>query len=584
MKLITALFNLFCLMTFGAQIPLLIDQDTRAPLGASNPPAWKVWLNLNTANLGTAAYSNATAFVLANDSRLTDARAPLAHTQNYTTIMSAPWLTVEADPIWSGVSNTVVYTNDVRLTDARTPTAHTQDYSTITSAPWLTVEADPIWSGVSNTVVYTNDVRLTDSRAPLAHNQAWNTVTNTPTTISGYGITDANVHDSVTLGTTNGLSLSNQQISLALGTSATLPAAGNDARFTDARTPLTHNQPASTITNLGTAALAATGDFAPASEVTTRGNADQSLTNRIGTEETTRGNADTALTNLIGAIHGPVTLGTTNGLSLSGQALSLTLGTTATLPAAGNDARFTDSRAPTTHNQPASTVTNLGTAAMSSSNDFALASHTTLYATTSGSTTNVVGTQTNSTTGNAATATLAVAVSGTLTNSISGNAATSTLASNAMVASNYIAKGTGTGVTQSVIYENGGSVTMTGNLTVNSTNTGLYIASTNTTSAVFQTAWDEGGYGSARRIVLKGKSYLPSIQAEYVAGGWLPVSLALNPDGGSVTAPSFLQSGYGVLDSRLTNGLLTAIKVFVDKNGVTNTVTIQNGLISAWTP
>ena len=47
----------------------------------------------------------------------------------------------------------------------------------------------------------------------------------------------------------------------------------------------------------------------------------------------------------------------------------------------------------------------------------------------------------------------------------------------------------------------------------------------------------------------------------------------------------FLQSGgYAVLDSRLTNGLLTAIKVFVDKNGVTNTVTIQNGLISAWTP
>ena len=40
-------------------------------------------------------------------------------------------------------------------------------------------------------VVKGNDTRLSDARTPLAHNQAWSTITSTPTTLSGYGITDA---------------------------------------------------------------------------------------------------------------------------------------------------------------------------------------------------------------------------------------------------------------------------------------------------------------------------------------------------------------------------------------------------------
>ena len=565
MKLITAIFNLFCLMTFGAQIPLLIDQDTRAPLGASNPPAWKVWLNLNTANLGTAAYSNATAFVLANDSRLTDARAPLAHTQNYTTIMSAPW---------------------------------------------LTVEADPIWSGVSNTVVYTNDVRLTDSRAPLAHNQAWNTVTNTPTTVSGYGITDANVHNSVTLGTTNGLSLSNQQISLALGTSGTVPAAGNDARFTDARIPLAHDQPASTITNLGTAALSGSNDFAPSSfpaqatnsfapiagahAAVTLGTTNglslsgQALSLTLGTTATlpAAGNdarltdaraplahnqSASTITNLgtaalsgsndfapssfpaqatnsfapIAGAHAAVTLGTTNGLSLSGQALSLTLGTTATLPAAGNDARFSDARAPTAHNQPASTVTNLGTAAMSGSNDFALATHNQA----GGSITSSVP--------------LSSAVSGTLTNSITGNAATATMASNAVVAAGYISKGTGTGVVASTVYESGSKYVFPYPWTSGNTNVfGITFYPEDPVLIGFTMSagtWAAPNYrqlvmSDNAGVIINGGSVgglagvtISKDSGTTLVGGTLTVS-------NTVSAPSFIQSGYGVLDTRHTNG------------------------------
>ena len=40
-------------------------------------------------------------------------------------------------------------------------------------------------------VVLNNDSRLSDSRTPLAHTQAWSTITSTPTTLSGYGISDA---------------------------------------------------------------------------------------------------------------------------------------------------------------------------------------------------------------------------------------------------------------------------------------------------------------------------------------------------------------------------------------------------------
>jgi hypothetical protein len=41
------------------------------------------------------------------------------------------------------------------------------------------------------TVCVGNDSRLSDARTPVAHNQAWSTITTTPTTISGYGLTDA---------------------------------------------------------------------------------------------------------------------------------------------------------------------------------------------------------------------------------------------------------------------------------------------------------------------------------------------------------------------------------------------------------
>jgi hypothetical protein len=44
--------------------------------------------------------------------------------------------------------------------------------------------------------VLEGDARLGDARTPTAHNQAWSTITGTPTTLSGYGIGDAQPLDS----------------------------------------------------------------------------------------------------------------------------------------------------------------------------------------------------------------------------------------------------------------------------------------------------------------------------------------------------------------------------------------------------
>jgi hypothetical protein len=86
---------------------------------------------------------------------------------------------------WGTESGTFCQGNDSRLSNARTPTAHTQAWSTITSTP-TTLSGYGIADAVSS-----SDARLTDAREPTAHNQAWSTITSKPTTLSGYGITDA---------------------------------------------------------------------------------------------------------------------------------------------------------------------------------------------------------------------------------------------------------------------------------------------------------------------------------------------------------------------------------------------------------
>jgi len=66
---------------------------------------------------------------------------------------------------------------------------NTGDQTTIVGLSGTMAQFDAACS--DGNFVYTTDARLTDARAPTAHNQAWSTITTTPTTLSGYGIVDA---------------------------------------------------------------------------------------------------------------------------------------------------------------------------------------------------------------------------------------------------------------------------------------------------------------------------------------------------------------------------------------------------------
>jgi hypothetical protein len=97
--------------------------------------------------------------------------------------------------------------NDSRLSDARTPLSHTHGnisnagaIGSTSGLPIITGASGVLQAGSFGTTAGTfaegNDSRLSDARTPTAHNQAWSTITSTPTTLSGYGITDAQPLDS----------------------------------------------------------------------------------------------------------------------------------------------------------------------------------------------------------------------------------------------------------------------------------------------------------------------------------------------------------------------------------------------------
>ena len=89
--------------------------------------------------------------------------------------------------------------------------------------------------------------------APTAHNQAFSTITSTPTTLTGYGITDAatstHIHGNITnagaIGATANLPLITTTSGVVtvgtFGTTANSFCQGNDSRLSDARTPVAHS-------------------------------------------------------------------------------------------------------------------------------------------------------------------------------------------------------------------------------------------------------------------------------------------------------------------------------------------------------
>lgn len=79
------------------------------------------------------------------------------------------------------------------------PVATSGSYTDLTNKPTLGSAASKDVSATGDAtvtqVVLGSDSRLTDSRNPLSHDQSWSTITSTPTTLAGYGITDAQHSD-----------------------------------------------------------------------------------------------------------------------------------------------------------------------------------------------------------------------------------------------------------------------------------------------------------------------------------------------------------------------------------------------------
>lgn len=143
-----------------------------------------------------------------------------------------------------------------------------------------TANNDGTGSGLDSDLLDGSDSLFYLSRANHTGTQPWSTISSTPTTLSGYGITDAATaaalaaHTNLTTGahgmTSFGASLvddansSAARTTLGLGTSATLNVAasgnaasgevvkGNDTRLTDSRTPSSHTHPVSELSDAGT--------------------------------------------------------------------------------------------------------------------------------------------------------------------------------------------------------------------------------------------------------------------------------------------------------------------------------------------
>jgi hypothetical protein len=192
-----------------------------------------------TGSFGTAANT----FCQGNDSRLSDARTPTAHTHSTSDVTSG---TFDIARIPTGTtSTTVCIGNDSRLSDARTPTSHTHGNITNAGAigstanlPIITTTSGVLTTGsfgtTSNTFCQGNDSRLSDARTPTSH-------------------THGNISNAGAIGSTSGLPIITTTSGVlsagSFGTTAGTFCQGNDSRLSDARTPTAHTHAASEVTS-----------------------------------------------------------------------------------------------------------------------------------------------------------------------------------------------------------------------------------------------------------------------------------------------------------------------------------------------
>ncbi len=199
--------------------------------------------------------TSATTACVGNDSRLSDARTPLTHTHTSSDITDiAETIDDRVNTLFvAGTGIAIVY-NDAANTFTIAATGSSG--GGVTDHGLLTGLADDDHSQ------YHNDTRG-DARYPqLAgsysnptwmNSLAWSKISSTPTTVAGYGISDAVINTTQILAGTGliggGTLASNNTLNVVFGTTATTSCAGNDSRLSDARTPTAHTHTVSEITD-----------------------------------------------------------------------------------------------------------------------------------------------------------------------------------------------------------------------------------------------------------------------------------------------------------------------------------------------
>ena len=148
------------------------------------------------------------------------------------------------------------------------------------------------------------------------------------------------------------------QITVAadFGSTSTTVCVGNDARLSDARTPLSHNHAwsdlMSGVPEFGSASLASVEDFAAAIHEHAWGDITSGVPSLLGDHKVLVDSCDTTA----GYLSSKISAGTGIGLSVANPgadesvAVTVNYGTTNITACVGNDARLSDARTPTAHN------------------------------------------------------------------------------------------------------------------------------------------------------------------------------------------------------------------------------------------
>jgi oxalate decarboxylase/phosphoglucose isomerase-like protein (cupin superfamily) len=216
-------------------------------------------------DFAASGVSSSTKAVRADDSRLSDARTPTAHTHAISDVTNLQ-TSLDGKAAASHTHAISDVTNLQTTLDGKAAASHTHAAGDITSGT-LNIARIPTGTS-SSTVCIGNDSRLSDARTPLAHTHVIGDVTNLQTSLDGkaasvhtHAISDvtglqtaldgkaatSHVHSAadVTSGTFN-------IARIPTGTTSSTVCIGNDSRLSDARTPLAHTHVISDVTNLQT--------------------------------------------------------------------------------------------------------------------------------------------------------------------------------------------------------------------------------------------------------------------------------------------------------------------------------------------